>query len=141
MATRTEPIWIAPFLRRLAGVHCRRPAASAARAAAAGVVLRSVRMSAARVPTRVRPPLRSDQLVEPAHLALDRLEPMLVKLERVAVQPFPGPGEGRPHTVEPLLEPGAPAFEDPQPDVGAGLAEEGEMNAEAVVFPGCRSGL
>src|SRR5215831_8166723 len=61
---------------------------------------------------------------------------MPVEFKRVTVEPLPGPGHRRPDTGQPLLEPGAPAFQDPQPDVGPGLAEEGEVDAESVVLPG-----
>ncbi len=88
-----------------------------------------------------RLPFRGDQLVEPADLALDRFQAVPVQFERVAVQPFPGPRHRRPDAVQPLLEPGPAAFQDAQPDVRAGLAEEGEPDAEPVVLPGRGAGL
>src|SRR6266568_2721413 len=40
---------------------------------------------------RVRPPLGGDQFVQPADLALDRLQAVPLQLEGVAVDPLPGP--------------------------------------------------
>src|SRR6516165_2360508 len=74
--------------------------------------------------------LRGDQLVEPADFPLDRLQAVPVQFERVAVQPFPGPRHRRPDAVQPLLKPGPAALQDAQPDVRAGLAEEGEPDTE-----------
>src|SRR5262249_13441394 len=85
---------------------------------------------------RAFPPLRGDELVQPADLTLDRFQAVPVELERVAVEPLPGPRHRRPDAVEPLLQPGPPAFQDPQPDVGPGLAEEREVHAEPIVIPG-----
>ena len=64
-----------------------------------------------------------------------------MQLERVAVHPLSGPGQSSADTLEALLEPGSPAFEDPQAYVRAGLAEEREMHAEPVVLPRRRAGL
>ena len=79
---------------------------------------------------------RGDQLVQPADFPLDRLQAVPVQLEGVAVQALPGPGQGGADALHPLLEPAAPALQDPQPDVRPGLAEEGEPDTESVVLPG-----
>src|SRR6476469_3767221 len=57
-------------------------------------------------------PLGDDELVEPAHLAFDRLESVLLELEGVGVETVAGPRDGRADVLEALLEPGAPALED-----------------------------
>jgi hypothetical protein len=64
-----------------------------------------------------------------------------LELERVTVHPFPGARERRAYPFHPVFEPASPAFQDPQPDVGPGLAKEREVHAELVVFPGRRAGL
>src|SRR5579863_4150264 len=60
---------------------------------------------------------------------------MAVQFQRVAVNPFPGPREGRPDGLHAFLEPAAAALQDPEPYVGPGQPEKREMNAEPVVFP------
>src|SRR5262245_10359545 len=66
---------------------------------------------------------------------------MPVELERVAVEPLPGPGTSRPDAGEPLLQPGPASLQDSQPDVCPSLAEECEVDAETVVLPGRRARL
>ena len=80
-----------------------------------------------------------DQPVEPADLALDLLEAVPLQLEGVLVHALAGAGEDA-RTFEPLVEPGAPALEDPQPGLGVGLREEGEPDVEVLVLPGGRPG-
>src|SRR5579859_4843488 len=80
-------------------------------------------------------PLRGDQLVQPADLALGRLKAVLLQRERVPVDPFPGPGQAGAEPVDALFQPAAPALKDPQPYIGAGQAEEGEPDTESVVLP------
>src|SRR3569833_3601649 len=80
--------------------------------------------------------LAPDQLVEPPDFALDRLQPVLLQLERVVVDPLTSPGQRGTYALQAFLEAAAPAFEDPQPYVGAGLSEEGEMHSDALVLPG-----
>src|ERR1700753_1617700 len=61
---------------------------------------------------------------------------MPLQFEGVTVHALPGPGQASTDTLQALLQPGPAAFQDPQPDVGAGLAEEREVDTEAVVLPG-----
>src|SRR5690606_33771110 len=121
MATRTEPIALAPSLICLGQFlplvfRYGSPAAAGpfpfggGRGASLGV----------------------DQLVEPAHFALDRLQPVALEFEGVTVQPVPRPGESRADPLEPFLQTAAPAFEDPQPYVGIGVPEEREVDPEAL---------
>src|SRR3954468_18199620 len=56
-----------------------------------------------------------DQLVQPTHLALDRLEPVALQFEGVAVQPLAGAPKGGPYAFQPFLQPVTTAFEDPHP--------------------------
>src|SRR5258708_1725311 len=110
MATRTEPIALAPSLIRIRF----RPLGGLS--------------------------LCSDQLIQPTHLALDRFQTVTLQLQRVAVQALSCAGQGRTHAVEPLFQPAAAAFEDAQPHLGLGVPEEGEMDAEAFVLPSGRPG-
>src|SRR4051794_4973490 len=122
IATRTEPIAVFSSLVETKG-NCsdvlRRPARS----------------------RRDAVPFGGDQLVEPSHLALHRLEPMLLELHRVAVELLPGATERARDLLSSFLEPGAPALEDLQPDVGVGLREESEAHPEALVLPRRRTTL
>src|SRR4051812_20652542 len=45
-----------------------------------------------------------DEVAQPAHLAFDRLEAVLLQLERVAVEALPSAGHRLAHTVEPFLQ-------------------------------------
>ena len=85
--------------------------------------------------------LAVDQLVEPAHLALDRLEAVPLQLEGVAVEPLAGASERGAQAVAALLQAAAPPLEDAQPGVRLGAAEEREVHAEVLVLPGGRSGV
>src|ERR1035437_9257108 len=60
---------------------------------------------------------------------------MPVQFQGVAVYSFPGAREGRPDGLHAFLEPAATALQDPEPDVGPGLPEKREVNAEPVVLP------
>ena len=60
---------------------------------------------------------------------------MPVQLQGVAVHALPGPREGGADGLRALLEPAAPAFEDPEPYVSPRLPEKCEVNPEPVVFP------
>src|SRR4051794_15218908 len=66
-----------------------------------------------------------DELVEPANLAVHRLEPVLLQLEGVAVELFSRATQGARDLFPAFFEPAAPALEDVEPDVGVGLREEG----------------
>ena len=121
IATRTEPIGL-PFLsassvlRPVAGLaggcwRCRGCVGAAG--AALGV----------------------DQVGEPPHLALDRLDAVPLELRGVPVDLLLGHRQLALDPVEPLLEPGAPALEDPQPDLHVGASEEREPDVEVVVLP------
>src|ERR1700754_2928634 len=80
-------------------------------------------------------PLGGDQLVEPAHFALARVEAELVQLPGVAVDLRACLGQRRPQPFAALLD-GAPAsLEDPHPGLGRRAGEEGEVHAEALVVP------
>src|SRR3954452_10815433 len=79
--------------------------------------------------------LSGDELAEPADLAVNRLETVLLQLERVAVELLSGAPQRAGHLFPSLLEPTAPALEDLQPDVRVGLGEEREPHPEAVVVP------
>src|SRR4051812_49395104 len=118
MATRTEPMRGAPFSL---------DAGTRSRPSAVLFVLLCA--------------LAPDQLVEPPDLALDRLQPVLLQLERVVVDSFPSTGQRGAYALQPFLEATAPAFENPQPYVGAGMSEEGEVHSEALVLPGGGAGL
>src|ERR1022692_750862 len=129
MATRTEPITMLLYLP-LPTTDNLRPLLGWSGVAAWSVVPGP----AARLSVRL--PFPGDELVEPADLALDRLQPVTLQLKGVAVDPLPGPGQPGAERIDPLLKPAAPALKDPEPDVRPGLAEECEAHAEAVVFPG-----
>ena len=89
----------------------------------------------------VRAPLGLDQLGQPAHFALDGLEPVPLEFEGVAVDALAGAGDRRLHVVEPLFEPVAAALEDAHAHLGVRLGEEREVHAEVLVFPRGRPGL
>src|SRR6202007_1770078 len=72
---------------------------------------------------------------------LPALEPVPLKLQRVAIDPLTGPGRCRAEALQPLFQPAATALEYPDPHLGTSQAEEREVHAEAVVFPGRRAGL
>src|SRR6185437_13115945 len=78
-------------------------------------------------------PLGVDQLVEPADLALDRVEAVLLELEGVSVELLPGPGQRHAEAVAPLLHPPPAALQDAQPGLGVRMREEGEVHPEALV--------
>ena len=82
-----------------------------------------------------------DQLGEPAHLALGRVQAVPLQLGGVEVEALAAPRGGGADRVEPLLEPAAATLEDPQPDRGLGAGEEGEVHVERAVLPGGRAGL
>src|SRR5690606_2334735 len=84
--------------------------------------------------------LGGDEPVEPAHLALDLLQPVPLQLERVLVEPFAGAGCGLPDRLQPFGQPGAPAFEDAEAGLGVRLREQREPDVEALVLPGRRAG-
>src|SRR5512135_2563216 len=116
MATRTEPIGI-PLSNTVGGRVVPGPGRGGGRRMprrGGGVLGGAARRLLA---------LARDELVEPAHLALDALEPVLLQLEGVAVEPLAGTGQRRAERVEPLLEPGPASLEDAQPDRGLGAAE------------------
>ena len=82
-----------------------------------------------------------DQVGEPAHFALDRLDPVPLQLGGVPVDFLLGHRQLVLHPVEPLLEPGTASLEHPQPDLHVGPAEEGEPDVEVVVLPRGRTDL
>src|SRR5262249_1333164 len=82
-----------------------------------------------------------DELVEPTHLALDRLEAVTLKLEGVAVESLASAGQRETDAFAALLEPAAPSLEDPQPGLRVGAPEEREVDAEVVVLPRGRAGF
>src|SRR6476469_7670338 len=86
-------------------------------------------------------PLVGDELVQPAHLALDRLEPVALQLERVLVGAFAAAGDRGRDRVQPLLEAAAATLQEPRPDLGGRAGEEGEPDAEALVLPARGAGL
>src|SRR3954454_3315692 len=95
-----------------------------------GVVLCLVELPPAGLIPVGFPTLDLDQLREPADLPVHRLQAVPLELEGVAVQPLTGAGQRGPQAL-PLPLDGAPtALEDPQPDVGLGVLEEGEADAE-----------
>src|SRR5689334_2876525 len=114
MATRTEPIRLPsfPVFRSLRD-----------RPGAARDGLRVV--GGLRLPVD---PFVVDELGQPAHLVLDRLQPVALELERVAVEPLARAGERAAHAVEALLQPTAATLEDAQPVLRADRAEEREVD-------------
>jgi hypothetical protein len=66
---------------------------------------------------------------------------MALKFERVAVYSLRRPRQRRAYPFHAVLKAAAPAFQDSQPDVCPGLAEEREVHAELVVLPLRRAGL
>src|SRR5712691_3112030 len=131
MATRTEPMRITPYLL---------PLSDSIVPALAGRARRPVTLGTTGG-LGVRLPLRGDQLVKSADFPLHRLQAVPLQFEGVAVHALPGSRQAGPETLQSFLEPGAPALEDPQPDVRPGLAEEREMHSEPVVFPRRRASL
>src|SRR5215469_16261449 len=149
MATRTEPIPMCSLSffssgaaaasagRRRSAVLCVAPRL------AVGLGIRWPAGPRVRRPPRlvVSLPLGRDQFVQPADLALDRLQAVPLQLEGVAVDPLPGPGQAGPERLDPLFKPAAPALQNPEPDLSRGQAEEREPHAEPVVLPGRRASL
>jgi hypothetical protein len=82
-----------------------------------------------------------DQLVQPADLALGRLQAVPLQLEGVRVDPLRGPAHRGPEVGQPFLHPGPAALEDAQPGGRIGPAEEREADAERVVLPRRRTGV
>ena len=137
IATRTEPIGIPSLsdfcltaVRR--AVHfwpltsggwttAARPRSGWPLAGGAGVVLAAA--------------LGVDEVREPPHLALDRLDAVALELHGVAVDLLLGHRQLALDPLEALLETGAPALEDAQPDLHVGAAEEREPDVEVVVLP------
>src|SRR5260221_4019804 len=113
MATRTEPIPMCSFSYSQQALRLIQLAA-----VSVGVVMCVGHVLARGL--RVRAPLGSDQLVQPADFALYRLQSVPLQLEGVAVDALPGPCEARAERLDPLLKPAAPAFPDPEPDVCRG---------------------
>jgi hypothetical protein len=64
-----------------------------------------------------------------------------VQFKGVAVDTLPGARERGAHGLHAFLQPAAAPLEDPQSDIGAGLAEEREVHPEPVVFPRGGTGL
>src|SRR5271155_2499702 len=60
---------------------------------------------------------------------------MSVQFQGVAVHTLPGSRQSRPDGLHPLLEPAAPALEDPEPYGDPRLSEDCEVNPDPVVFP------
>src|SRR3954447_23598481 len=85
--------------------------------------------------------LAVDQLGEPADLAVDRVQAVPLQFEGVAVELLLGAPQ-RVHEPVALPLDGAPAaLEDAQPDVGRGVPEERQVDAEAtLVVVGLRAG-
>ena len=80
-------------------------------------------------------PLGGDQVGEPAHFALDRLDPVPLKLCGIpvdlglrALEVGLDPGQS-------FLEPGTATLEHPEPDLHVGAPEEREPDVEVVVLP------
>src|ERR1051325_2588657 len=120
MATRTEPIRLLLLFKR-------------GRTRACGSVLVMLACLAFRLRT-----FPADDLVEPSDFAFDGLEPVVLQLEGVAVDSFPGPRQGGRYAFQPLFQPAAPAFQDAEAYVGPGMGEEGEMDAEPFILPSRR---
>src|SRR4029077_19643768 len=78
---------------------------------------------------------------EPTDFALDGFEAVLLELEGVAIELLPGATQAAGHPLPAFFEPAAPALEDLQADVGVGLREKREPDAEALVLPGRRTVL
>src|SRR3954452_20260325 len=60
---------------------------------------------------------------------------MLLQLEGVPVEGFPGAPKRTRDLLPALFQPAAPAFEDLQSYIGVGLGEQRQANAEAFVLP------
>ena len=83
-----------------------------------------------------------DELRQPADLAVHRLEPVALQLERVAVDALAGPRQRGPQTLPLPLDRAPAALEDPQPHVRGGVPEEGQVDAEVTsVVVRLRAGL
>src|SRR5690606_11406708 len=85
-------------------------------------------------------PLGGDEAVEPAHLALDLLEPEAPQLQRIFVEPRTRVRRGLAVRLEALGQPGAPALEHAEAGLGVGLREARAPHVEVVVLPGGRAG-
>src|SRR3979411_186242 len=81
-------------------------------------------------------PLGGDQLVEPAHLPLARVQAELMQLPGVAVDLCARLRQRGPEPLATLLARTPAALEDPHPGLGGSSREEGEVDAEALVVPG-----
>src|SRR5215472_7554314 len=126
MATRTEPIAAASFLMSpLRGVRMRHGLVGGAD------------IYAGRAPG----PFGGDQLFEPTDLALTRLEPVALQLERVGVEPLGRAGQDVAQALPALLDPPAPALEDAKAGLLVGPGEEREVHTERGVVEGLRPGL
>src|SRR5580658_2578492 len=140
MATRTEPMRIAPFLYSsvpepgLGGGPRGVVPPGQQRGRVVGTVPGGTTELGGGL--SVRPSLGGDQLIQPANLTLYRLKPVPLQLKRVAIEPLPGPCECGAERLDSLLKPAAPAFQDPQPDVGPGKSEKSKPDTEPVVLPG-----
>src|SRR5258706_3832733 len=97
MATRTEPIPMCSFSYSQQALRLTQLAAVSI------VAVMCVGHVLARG-LRVRAPLGSDQLVQPADIALDRFQSVPLQLEGVAVDALPGPGDPGAESLDPLFE-------------------------------------
>jgi hypothetical protein len=84
-------------------------------------------------------PFGGDEGVEPADLVRQRIGPVPVQLVEVGVGR--GVRQPRAQPLQAVEEAGAPPVEDPQPDLGAGPGEQGEVDAEALVVGGGGRGV
>src|SRR3954451_11359234 len=75
--------------------------------------------------------LAVDQLGEPADLAVHGVQTVPLQLEGVAVELLLGAPQRVHEPVALPLDRAPPALEDAQPDVGRGVPEEREVDAEA----------
>src|SRR3954447_20664760 len=78
-----------------------------------------------------------DEIGEPPHLALDRLDRVTSQLAEIAVVA----ARGVRGPVETLLQPGPASLEDAEPDGGVGAGEEREPHVEVVVLPRGRAAV
>src|SRR5262249_15846296 len=140
MATRTEPISMCSLSsnqQALADVAERRSGSAVSGTASALVG----GLGAPAPDLWVRPSFGSDQLIEPADVTLDRLQAVPLQLEGVTIDALPGPGEPCPEGFDSFFHAGTPSFQDAEPDIRGGQAEEGEPYTEPVVLPRGWSGL
>src|SRR3954452_22948713 len=85
--------------------------------------------------------LAVDQLGEPADLTVDGVQPVALQFEGVAVELLLGAAQRVDQPVALPLDGPPAALQDPQPDVGRGVPEEGQVDAEAaLVVIGLRAG-